>query len=192
MRMWIQGQWKELLTLGFQVHEEISRIHSPEVADLLANAVDALHVGDGVTAERILKQALAREPDAPDVINNLAAALELQGRMEEGQQMFRANHQRHPDYFFGRTSMARMLAREGKVDQARAMLAPLLTQRRQHITEFAALCITQIEIHIAEMDLKGAQAWLGLWERGNPDHPMQPIMRQKIERGLSKLSSFRR
>ena len=60
------------------------------------NAMIALHDEDGERAERALKQALALEPEAPELQNNLAMAYEMQGRFEEAEMLVEQVHERYP------------------------------------------------------------------------------------------------
>ncbi len=82
----------------------------------------ALEDGDGETAEPLLEQAARYEPDQPDILNNLAAAYSLQGRHGEAESLIRQIHSRFPDYLFGRTAMAQLLARDDRIDEAKTYL----------------------------------------------------------------------
>jgi predicted Zn-dependent protease len=184
VRMWVRGQWSEMLLLGFEIHEEAKGGHSRQVERWAIQAMEALHEGEGSRAEQLLKRALEEEPDAPDLQNNLASAYLLQDRYEESEALIREIHQRHPDYFFGRTNMAIQYVTQGKLDQAQALIQPLLSQRRLHRTEFAALCMAQIELLIAEGQQEAAGSWLKMWEGIDPDHPAIPEARRRIKPGL--------
>ena len=45
--------------------------------------------------------------------------------------------------------MSRMYVDEGRLDKAEEMLRPLFSRRRLHITEFAALCMGQMNLLLA-------------------------------------------
>jgi tetratricopeptide (TPR) repeat protein len=184
IRMWLGGEWRESLLLGFELHGEPVRKHSRPVEDLGSKAMAALHANDGKTGERLLKQALEKEPDAPDLLNNLAQAYILQHRLAEADALVRDIHERFPDYLFGRTHMAQQYIRDGKLDQAKAMLEPLLTRHRLHFTEFAALAVAHIELLLAQGNRDGARSWLDLWEQADPDHPGISQMRRRMKPGL--------
>jgi thioredoxin-like negative regulator of GroEL len=58
-----------------------------------------------------------------------------------------------PDYFFARTGLIKLLAKEGKLDEARAQLAPLLELKEMHSSEWRSLILTQIELAKTDRDL---------------------------------------
>src|SRR5262249_28952269 len=175
VRMWQGGEWGEVMLLAFEIHEEPSNKHSPRVAALAQQAWDAQHRDEDARAERLLKEALELEPELPDLLNNLAQAYQGQGRYAEAEALIRQVHERFPDYFFGRIGVSQYLARDGKLDEARQLLMPLMQQQRLHTSEFRALCHAHITIALAAGDRHAAENWLALWERVETDHPMLEI-----------------
>ena len=182
VRMWVEGEWREVMALGFDIHGEDIHQHSPQVEEWMAAAVLALRSGDGNRAEALIRQALEVEPDAPDVLNNLAVAYEMQGRMAEAEALVVRNFERHPDYLFGRTSMAQLYVRDGKIEEAEALLEPLLTRQRFHHLEFAAFCNAQIELYRAQGKREGAESWLKMWAAVDPDNPAIARLRRSLGR----------
>ena len=171
VRMWVKGQWQDVLVFGFEIHEEPNRVHRPHVEDLAREALTALRNDDAQEAERLLKQALEIEPDALDLLNNLATAYRLQGRHDDCKHLVHQIHQRDPDYFFGRINMALEHLEKGDLKEAREMLTPLLSRQRLHITEFTSLAQVQIELCRAEGHKDAARLWLQIWEDVDPDNP---------------------
>ena len=186
VRLWMRGEWQELLLLGFEIYPEPegANPHSARVTQWLEEATLALRAGDVKRAEPLLRQALAEEPDAPDLLNNLAAAYSLQGRRQESEALVREIHARHPDYFFGRANLARLLAQAGDYDRARELLDPLLQQKRLHITEFDSLCAAEIDLFLAQGNLDAARTWFSMWESADTDSPMLEQFRRRI--GVSR------
>ncbi len=181
VRMWIRGEWTDILQFGFELHGEPIHPHSPRVEPLARAAMDAIHQGDGVKGERLLRQALEIEPDSPALLNNLSTAYQAQGRGEEGMALTRELHRRFPDYLFARTNLAIHYSGEGRIEEARALLQPLLSRRRLHFSEFSALCAAEIQVALADGNRDAARTWFDLWQRGVPDHPQQEILRREIE-----------
>ncbi len=177
--MWIEGEWRDLLLMGFDIHSEPTVSHGPEADRLADEAVEALHRRDSIEGERLLQQALALEPDAPDLLNNLATAYEQQGRTDEAEAVLREIHEQHPDYAFAPISLARLALLRGDVAEAKTLLDPLLTRRRFHYGEFAAFCDALIELSLAEGHPEAARSWLNMWERVNPDHPL--LLRRQLQ-----------
>lgn len=190
VRMWIKGQWQEVLVFGFEVYEEPNRVHRPHVEDLAREAMTALRNGDAQETERLIKQALEIEPDAPDLLNNLATAYRLQGRHDDWKHLVHQIHQRDPDYFFGRLNMALERLDENDLEEARKMLIPLLSRQRLHLTEFTSLAQIEIELCRAEGHKDAARSWLQMWEDVDPDNPnLQHCQRRLGSPGLREAIS---
>lgn len=181
---WLKGERQELMLMGYELHDEPTASHAPEVEKRLIKAVEALKRGAGDVAERELLAALEAEPDAPDIMNNLAGAYELQGHGQAAHALVRQIHETHPDYVFAATNLASVLARQGEIEEAKALLEPVMTRRRLHFNEFASLCIAQIEVSLAENAPDVARSWLEMWEGADPDHP-------HLERSRSRINSVR-
>jgi tetratricopeptide (TPR) repeat protein len=181
MRLWVKGEWREIMAVGFDVYSEPESKHTPQVEEWIREATLALHAGDSRKAEQLLQKALAVEPEAPDAWNNLAAAYEMQGRRKEAHQMIHQIFERHPDYLFGRIGVAQLALRGGKTEEAEALLKPLLEQRRLHFSEFEALCRAMIELCQARGDRNAARAWLDLWAATDPDNPDIAARRRRLE-----------
>jgi tetratricopeptide (TPR) repeat protein len=180
VRMWLQGEWRETLVFGFELHGEAVVNHSPKIHNLISKGIEADNAGDGARAEQLFRQALELEPDAPDTMNNLATAIQLQGRIDEAIELTREIHRRHPDYLFARVTLARLHVQDGQVEEARAMLDPLLARRRLHFAEFAVLCMAEIDVALAGGQPEAARSWVDLWESGEPDHPGIPHFRRRV------------
>lgn len=179
-RLWLEGEWREMLLMSFELTSEPTRTHSPAVEKLAVEAMQALRSNDGLRAEQQLRQALALSPDAPDLLNNLAMAYRIMGRDKEGDALVREIHEKHPDYFFGRVNMCHMLVLEGKREEAREMLRPLLTRRRLHTTEYSSLCIAEIDLFLADGKPEAARSWFQMWEQADPDNPQLAQWRQRL------------
>jgi tetratricopeptide (TPR) repeat protein len=190
--MWMQGEQQELILMGYELHGEPIHAHSPTVEALTEEAMGLLRMGRGEQAERLLKQAQELEPNAPDILNNLAAAYSHQNRSEESRALIQEIHARFPDYLFGRTNLAVLYAHEGRPSEARALLEPLLSRRRLHFSEFAAIAGAQIETAMAEGKKAEAEGWLAMWEQAEPDHPALAHARQLVKRPGALKSLFGR
>jgi tetratricopeptide (TPR) repeat protein len=171
VRLWLGGEWREVLQLEFDVHSEPSSQHQPRVERWAEQAGMALRERDSARAERLLKQALQLEPDASDLLNNLAVAYEQQGRRDESLAISEQLFARHPDYLFGRLAMANISIRRGELERARELLQPILTRRRFHRSEFSALANAQMELLLAEGQPESAESWLELLREADPDNP---------------------
>ncbi|HEX9595577.1 MAG TPA: tetratricopeptide repeat protein, partial [Anaerolineales bacterium] len=189
-RLWVNGEWRDLLLLNFEVTPEPeSEYTTPEVLELAAKAIDALNDEDGEQAQEILERALALEPDSPSLQNNLAIAYEMQGQKEKAHAMIREIHTRFPDYFFGIVGVARLAIEENDIGTARSLLAEVMQRKRLHVTEFDALCIAHIELCLAEKNQEAARSWFEMWERPDPENPKLVFYRVRLfgQQGLERL-----
>ena len=182
VRLWMQGEWREVLLFGFEIHGETIPQHAPQVEGWLEQARSALEEGHAEQAESLLEQALELEPDGPDLWNQLAAVYEFQERFPEAEAVLHQIVERHPDDVFNRTSLARFSLSKGEIDQAKAWLDPLLSRKRLHFGELAALCDVQIELCLAENQTDGAHSWLDIWTSVDPDHPEIDRWRRRLGR----------
>jgi len=183
VRLWMKGEWQEIMLLGFEIFTEPEGERlSPRAERLVAEAMEEIKYGDAAKGERLIKQAIEMKPDHPTLLNNLAAAYGRQGKIEEVRKLIAEIRQKFPDYFFGITNEAMELARDGKPDEAEEQVKPLLSRKRLHITEYAALCGAQIEIALARKNREAAQSWIQMWESADPDNPNLEIMRSRLER----------
>ncbi|MBI3973512.1 MAG: tetratricopeptide repeat protein [Chloroflexi bacterium] len=188
VRLWLQGEWRDVLLFGFEIHGEPVQRHTPKAEALFRQASEALRAGQPERAETLFQQALTHEPDSPAILNNLAAAYSYQGRQHEAEALLREIHQRHPDYPFARIGLARIDITRGQLDQARRLIEPLLSRKRLHFSEFAALCGVEIELAEAEGNREAARSWLDLLRGAYPDHALIP----EFERRLGQTKRGRR
>jgi tetratricopeptide (TPR) repeat protein len=189
-RLWLKGKWTELFLVAFEISDEPEERHDERVTQLMEESAEALRRREPVEAERLLRLALEAEPDAPDLLNNLAAAYSAQGRDEESAALTRSVFERHPDYFFARVNLATIEARDGHVERAKELLAPLLRQTKLHISEFRALCTAQLELALAEKDARAAGLWLDMWEAIEPESPA--LERWRLPVGWLRMMQRRR
>jgi predicted Zn-dependent protease len=125
---------------------------------------------DPRTAESLLREALAKEPDAPDLLNNLAAALLGQGRENESQAIVRDIQRRFPDYFFGQIALVHELMGKGDLDAAKRTLGKLSQRSKVHVSEYAAMAECYIRLAVESDNLDEARAWLQRIEDVYPDY----------------------
>jgi hypothetical protein len=74
----------ELLQSNFIVNNTTKVFHTPTVEKIVDEAMPLLCAKKGAQAEILFRKALTLEPVTPDLLNNLAQALELQGLVDDG------------------------------------------------------------------------------------------------------------
>ncbi len=180
VRMWTRGEWTDAMLLDMQINEEPTVKHSPRVDELQADATIALREGRPYEAEPLLMRAMEMEPDAPDLLNNLAVAYGQTGRNSEAEALIRQIVERHPDYAFARISLARTMLLRGEISEAEELLKPLLARKRFNTSEFATFCAAQVELFLAKGMPDGARSWLDMWAAVDEDDPQIAFYRGRL------------
>lgn len=182
LRFWVRGRWEEVELRSFEIVEGPMRdpAYGREAKQWAQAAFEALHRGDGRTAEKLLKKCLEQVGEEPELLNNLAMAYHVQGRDDEFERLARVVHERWPAYFFGRIHMAQFAIAAGEFERAAEYLKPLEKRRRLHASEFSALCSTQIRLHTASGKHKSARTWLDIWKEIQPDHAAIPDYEREV------------
>lgn len=187
IRMWIDGEWRTVNMMGFEITDKPDESRLPAKAtSLLRQSIDELGDGNAVRAEQLLRRALKMAPNDTSLLYNLSVALGYQGRKAEHRKLVEEIHESDPDYLFARAQMARFLLESGDLEKASEMLEPLLRRRRLHFTEMAALTGAQIELLLKQGRSDAAKSWLSMFEQVCPDHPDIEVLRLLIERGGEK------
>lgn len=181
LKMWARGKQSEVQLYNFQITHESESQLAPEVEALNSEAYGHLQAGRGPEAEVLLRRAITLDPNAPNLQNNLAAALELQKRHSEYESIIRAIHDQHPDYFFGRANLARLELKAGNADRAEELLLPLYDQQKLHSSEFRALAHAVIDLGLARRRPETVRFWLDMWRRILGDEPPLQAIRKQVE-----------
>ena len=195
VELWLDGERKELMMMNYEIYygpEEEDIPFNAKVMRLLKRGLEALHNGEGVEAERFLRQALKKYPDAPSLLNNLAGALYMQGREEEAEVLISRIADEFPDYFFGQLTAARKAIIAGELERAKTYIDKMASKKKLHVTEFGALCAVQISYLIKDDKPEGALSWYEMWEQGYPEDPVLDDYAEKMEmiEMMEKLKPF--
>jgi len=180
--MWVNGQWSDVHMLGFEITPEpVIDKHTPRVNKMHEEALAALWNKQPETAERLLKEALALDPESPDLLNNLSSAYEMQDRNDEAHALLRDIHRRFPDYLFARTALAFKNLQEERIDEAQELLRPLMLRTKFHTSEFSALAGAQFGLFLLQSNYEASKHWLEMLERVRPDDRHLPQMREQLQ-----------
>jgi Tfp pilus assembly protein PilF len=172
----------ELLQATFVVNNSQKISHTRAVDKIVDEAMPLLHAQKGTQAERLFRQALALEPVQPDVLNNLASSLMIQGREAEGISLTETVHILFPDYLFARTALAILAMRADDTERAAELLAPLFSRREFHISEFNALCATLIEFSLYTKQYHSARVWFDTWSKPDPKDPKLNFYKELLKK----------
>ena len=186
IKLWLQGDWHEVILTNYNISDEPSISHSKKVASLLQKAVPLIKQDDDFDSIeegiQYLKQALEIEPDSPDLLNNLAMAYQQLGDEETSNATLEEVSQRFPDYVFTAAALARRKVSEKDLDAAEALIKPCINREKFHYEEFAAYMDAQLTIALAKKQQAGVQSWLNMWEQVDPEHPRLIYWQERIKR----------
>jgi tetratricopeptide (TPR) repeat protein len=183
VRLWLNGEWRSILLMGFEITGEPDpkSMPHPKAQPLLAKGIDALHKEDGELAEDLFRKALVIDPSSPSLRNNLAVALDMQGRKKEAGAMVDQIIKQYPDYFFGQISAARKAMYAGNLKKTREILNKLMTRKQYHVTEFSSLCSVFVDLSIKDDQPDAALSWFEMWEGAYPEDPQLEQAQEQIE-----------
>ncbi len=145
-------------------------------------AMPLLRAEKGAQAEHLFRRAITLEPVQPDLLNNLATSLTIQGRDADGVCVTETVHILFPDYLFARTSLATITMRAGNYERASKLLAPLFSRREFHISEFNALCSALIEFSIFTKQYHSARIWFDTWSNPDPKNTKLDFYRELLQK----------
>lgn len=181
--MHIRGEVCQIELIGFEITDEptVPEDRSEEVQRLIEDAAEALNNGDGKKAETLLRQVHRTVPDQPDVMNNLAMALMIQGRKDESDELIDEVIRQHPDYFFGNIAAANRNIQKKKFDEALDILIHLQRRPQLHSTEFFALVNSMVHAQVGKRQYATAKRWVKMLEDYAPDHPNIDTLTRFVE-----------
>jgi tetratricopeptide (TPR) repeat protein len=155
LRMSVGDGWREIGT------EELRALFAePEIPEDARAALEEsteLFRDDPDRAERILRDLVARYPDLPPALNNLAL---LSLNKEEKESRLRRALELDPDYDYARATLASFLAGEGKPDEAEETLSTLSADHLFKPNDYLAYLFARAHIERARRNYDEAIALL--------------------------------
>jgi tetratricopeptide (TPR) repeat protein len=192
IRLWIEGEWRELMLIAYEFHGDPTAQHSRQVMHWLDEALDLLRTGSNSQAkdaEKLLLKALELEPDSPDLLNNLALSYFNQNRETEGYNLICDVAERFPDYVFAHAIAAKKCIEKGDFETAESLLHPFISRDRFHFLEFSSFCDAHVELLVAQKKPDVARSWLNIWEKADPENPGLEYWKLRLSLGMLKFPS---
>ncbi len=190
VKMWLKGKRQEIALMNFEIYfEPIERNYPAEVDTQIQDGYEALAEGRFKKAKDLLEKALQVVPDDPTILNNLAMVYDRMGHKREAQQLIDQMTEQHPDYFFGIIGRANLAIHTDQLDEAEALLQPLLSREMLHISEFRALTMAYMQFYLQKNLPEGAQTWLDMWADMEPYHPEIETWERRVDRHQNKEKS---
>jgi predicted Zn-dependent protease len=171
-RVRIAGAWRITYAVGFFIHRDPVTASRPrEVSGWVEEARSASAVGRHEEAERLLRRALEREPEAPEILTELAAVIADQGGAAEAAALRHRTYERFPASVMAQVGQALVHLERGEQQAAQGLLDAVCRRRMLHMDEFGALADAQLQRFTAQGDEETARDWFGTWSRERPmDH----------------------
>lgn len=143
--IWLNGGLQTVRSHGMEISgEPLPSPFPPDGEELYDRMLAAMRRKDWSHALDIGMQLHRMYPHVPSPLSNMAAIKEAQGQpLAEIMALYRQAHALNPDYLFARCGLARCLAAEGKVDEAREMLVSLMQRKKFHVSEARTFLRTQ-------------------------------------------------
>jgi len=104
-------------------------------------------------------QLRAMHPDQPAALTNLANIGQALGKpLQESIRLHRESLALAPDYLFARCALARHLAGEGQLDEARALLEGVFEREQWHFSEYRSFLLAQRALALAQGEHQAMRA----------------------------------
>ncbi|MHB2017863.1 MAG: tetratricopeptide repeat protein [Candidatus Xenobia bacterium] len=145
VRVWRQGQWRELDVLGIRLREDVPPRHKQQVLQLLDTALEAWQSERLEAAEETLLTAQEREPQAADITLDLATVRLAQGRLDEVEKMLARFSKENLRALILRIEL---LAARGQMEDALQLVTRGFSADWQR-TDFARFCDTALRLNAA-------------------------------------------
>jgi tetratricopeptide (TPR) repeat protein len=189
LRVWLEGEWKDVLMRQLLISDEPMRTYDPAVIDLVVEATEASLEGDDQRADELYQRVLELEPRNREAHLNLGTIYVQRGEVERGKEMLRTALEIDPLYVHARCNLALLTLEEGNVEAAGAMIVPLGQVTRFYPEEMALYSYVQARILVAREEYDAARNLLQLSLEMEPDFgPSQELLlRIRLSHGLQEM-----
>jgi tetratricopeptide (TPR) repeat protein len=191
IRFWSKGAWTEVASYCSEIDFEPVPHANPEVTDLVSDGILAMRRDDLQTAERTFRQCIELDPDYPTAWHNLAAVLLLRKNKadnEKGRRILHELFDRFPDYVFARISLAQLAIQDGRIEDAKELIAPLVGRTRWQASEAMAHGAVNVELALAMKDYRAAEVSLNIMRQLDEDDPRIEQLRRRIDLSQNPLA----
>ncbi len=181
VRVWHEGEWREVQLRQYEISGESEIEYSPQAADLLEQGTRASQQGENEQAERLFQRVLELEPRAKEAYNNLGTIYANREEHAQAREAFQTALELDPLYVFPRCNLASYLLLEDDVAGAEAMLKPLAESTRFHPQEMAFYSFTQARVLAQQEEYEGARQALQMALKVWPDYELAENMLERLD-----------
>ena len=181
VRIWVDGEWREVQIRKYDISDEYVSDYEPEVAELLNEGLAAFQQENLDRAERLFQRAIELEPRAKQAYNNLGALYSQQEEMEQAREMLRAAIRIDPLYVMPRCNLALFLLSDGDVRGAEEMLSPLADVTQLSPQDMAFYAYTQARILLAQENYDAARRSLRTALKIQPEYELAQGLLERLD-----------
>jgi tetratricopeptide (TPR) repeat protein len=160
VRLWLKGQWREVLLRRQLITEERELEYSDEVIDLLGEANTAFQGGDEKEAEELYKKVIALDPMVKEAHCNLGVLYLSQGHDAKAEKSLQKAIDIDPGYIHPRCNLASTRIRQGRLEEAEELLKPIAELKTFHPQELIFYHRISADLFIAQKDYESAEQCL--------------------------------
>lgn len=198
VRLWIKGEWLEILLLDYFITEESGEYEQypiePEARKIFEKAFFEHREGKLELAEQSYKKALEIQPDNPVLLNNFLALKQDLDKDFDFKKEVKSMHKRFPDYFFAAMSAANVELVEGNVDEAESIAEKFSEKDEWHTSEFKVWMRYKIELCLVREQYDAARSWLEMMKNGsiNFDDEKDEAEYKKLEERINNTEMYKK
>jgi len=173
------GDWREVVLTGFAIKEPDSSPYIKKVQELINESIVANRAGNYDRAVTLLEQALKLDPHCGQAAYNIGAIRMTQGNEAEGKSWIARAIEVEPDYLFAHAALAKLLAREGKTEEALERLDIFVTQEEVTPSAYITYQDALFTVSMVKGDFDEAERILLAIEEIFPDEKIVRLMRER-------------
>ncbi len=170
--LWQDGRFQEMSPPRYEIMqgEEPAEPYSPAIAKLMSKALDRRAHDDIEGAERLYRQVLDQEPTVAEAAQQLGLIALVRNDTVAAEGYFARALESRPDSVVARATLASLRISQGRRDEARQLLIPVIDRTTFQANEFASAIFTVAELAAADGDLGRARQQLRLLLAYIPGH----------------------
>jgi Flp pilus assembly protein TadD len=181
--LWQDGRYQEMLPPRYELTAaEMAQPYPAAINKLMQKAIERRADNDLEGAARLYQQALAQDPNLIEAEQQLGVLALMTGDSETADRHLSQAHKLAPDSVMARTALASLRISQGRTDEARTMLIPLVDRNAFTVNEFASYIFTTAELAAADKDPSRARQQLRLLLAHLPTHSPARMRLRELER----------
>ncbi len=161
--LWQEGQYQEMSPPRYEITAEVPAIpYPPNIAKLMDKALERRTHNDPEGAARAYRQVLAQDPTISEAELQLGLLAMMQQDQATADTYFTQALEHDPDSVMARVTLASLRISQGRRDEARTLLVPLVDRETFQVNQFASYIFTVAELAAADGDARRARQQLRL------------------------------